>query len=289
MKIIHKREKPYYSVRTGKNPLSHGLDLNSVITLFKSLYLSLELEGYFQENLGFYCVDTGFNHGLLGDDIEAIILIELRKRNMTPISQMINSYSEDDLFDIIEFLYDNCSKPIDRTYHSYSDCGWHCSTFDRTQGRQEFREKANKILNLYGAGYELSIGGEILTLPESGLEGLFSASLPTATPRNITERIESAQIKFRRSRSSMNDRRDAIRDLADVLEYLRPKLKEVLHKKDEASLFEIANRFGIRHHDEKQQEDYDKPIFYSWIFYYYLATIHASIRLIEKSENSSEK
>lgn len=284
---VSERKKPYYSVRTGKNPLSHGLDLKAILELFQSLYLRFESEGYFQEHLGFYCIDEGFKPGALGYDIDAAILIEVRKRDMTPIGEKIWNYAEDDLFDMIEFLYDHCSKPIDGNYHSYGDCGWHYQTFDRNSGRKEFREKANKILSLYNEGYELSSDGEILTLPDAGLSGLFSAPLPNTDPDNIAARIASAQLKFRRSRSSMDDRRDAIRDLADVLEYLRPKLKDVLLKKDEAALFEIANRFGFRHHDEKQQTDYDKPIFYSWIFYYYLATIHATIRLIEKNKNSA--
>ena len=46
--------------------------------------------------------------------------------------------------------------------------------------------------------------------------------------------------------------------------------------------FEIANNFGIRHHKVGQRTDYDKPIWYSWLFYYYLATIHAAVRLIDK-------
>jgi len=69
------------------------------------------------------------------------------------------------------------------------------------------------------------------------------------------------------------------------LEYLRPQLKEVLTKKDESDLFNIANNFGVRHHNESQKTDYDKPIWYSWMFYYYLATIHASLRLVEKGKN----
>jgi hypothetical protein len=82
----------------------------------------------------------------------------------------------------------------------------------------------------------------------------------------------------------MDERRDAIRDLADVLEYLRPQLKAVLNKKDEAAIFEIANNFGIRHHNQSQRTDYDKPIWYSWIFYFYLATIHAAVRLIDRKD-----
>ena len=82
----------------------------------------------------------------------------------------------------------------------------------------------------------------------------------------------------------MDERRDAVRDLADVLEYLRPQVKAVLQKKDESALFEIANNFSIRHHNAQQQGDYDKAIWYSWMFYFYLATIHAAVRLIERGK-----
>ena len=72
-----------------------------------------------------------------------------------------------------------------------------------------------------------------------------------------------------------------------MLEYLRPQLKSVLTKKDDAALFQIANEFGIRHHNPTQKTDYDPNIWLSWMFYYYLATIHAGTRLVEKAEVNS--
>jgi hypothetical protein len=62
--------------------------------------------------------------------------------------------------------------------------------------------------------------------------------------------------------------------LADVLESLRPKIKTALSSKDESDLFNIANNFEIRHKNSRQQSEYD-PIWLSWMFYFYLATIHA--------------
>jgi hypothetical protein len=56
--------------------------------------------------------------------------------------------------------------------------------------------------------------------------------------------------KFRRCGSTASDRRDAIRDLADILEFLRPQTKAVLTQQDESDLFNIANNFGIRHHPQ---------------------------------------
>jgi len=276
------REKPYYSIRTGKNPLSSGIDLPMFVRLFRSIYGYFDYEGYFQQDLGFECVDSGFISGTLGYNLEEIMLLELRKNNLYPIKAQLDSYTEDDLFDIIEFLYDHCSKPIKRTQHTWNDCGWHCETFEREPGQVEFRERINKILKLYKEGYELSADGEILTLPDSGLEALLEASLPSIDPDNVEARIEAARQKFRRHRSSLDERRDAIRDLADVLEFLRPKIKGVITSKDENDLFNLANSFGIRHHNEKQKVEYDKAIWYSWMFYYYLATIHAVLRLAAK-------
>ncbi|MBN2033525.1 MAG: hypothetical protein JW836_09630 [Deltaproteobacteria bacterium] len=276
------REKPYYSIRTGKNPFSERFDLPMLLELFRTSFAHLEDEGYFQESLGYYCVDAGFVSGTLGHDLDGALLLELRKRNLTPIREKICGYVEDDLFDIIEFLYEHCSKPIKRTYHNFNDCGWHCETFDREPGREEFRAKVNQILALYGSGYELSTDGEILALADTGLEGLLKAPIPSVDPENISARVESARNKFLRYKSSMDERRDAIRDLADVMEYLRPKLKDVMESGDESDLFNLANNFGIRHHNSTQKLNYNKPIWYSWMFYYYLATIHATVRLIER-------
>jgi hypothetical protein len=139
----------------------------------------------------------------------------------------------------------------------------------------------------YREGYELSENGEILESPEQGLEDLVLAKLPPHDPENVEQRVESAVHKFRRSRSSLDEKRDAIRDLADVLEIMKPQITKVISKKDESDLFHIANKFGIRHHNEEQKQDYDKAIWYNWMFYYYLATIHACIRLIKKDESQS--
>ena len=278
------REKPYYSIRTGKNPLSGGVNLDMLLKLFRPIYILFEKEGYFQQDLGFYCTDSGFSPGILGYDLEGTLVLELRKSNLCPIESKLSSYSEEDIFDIIEFLYTHCSKPVSRYHHDWNDCGWHCETFEQAPGQLEYREKINRILKIYEQGYELSSNGEILALPDNGLEALLEASLPSTDPDNIEARIEAARIKFRRHRSTLDERRDAIRDLADVLEFLRPKLKGVLTSRDESDLFNLANNFGIRHHNEQQKVEYDKPIWYSWMFYYYLATIHAVLRLAAKAQ-----
>lgn len=280
------RKRAYYSIRTGKNPDAVKFDLSMLLRLFREIYILLLSKGYFQEAFGYDCVDEGEVRGELGSDIEAQMFRKLRKPGLWPIGDRYTDYSEDDLFDVVEFLYDCVSKPVDGYYHDYADCGMHYSEFDKASGQQEFRQEINELLPGYRDGYEVSEDGEILALADKGLDYLFQAGLPGYDPENVKSRVDVAILKFRRYRSSIEDRRDAVRDLAEVLEFLRPKLKQILASKDESDLFNIANSFGIRHHNERQKTDYDKSIWYSWMFYYYLATIHAALRLIEKQEEA---
>lgn len=181
---------------------------------------------------------------------------------------------------MVEFLFQYVSKPIDGTMHSYDQCGMHWETFNQVLGRKEFREKVNSVLAHYKHRYELSANGEVLHKPEAGFEAIFEADLPTKE-KNVLSRVAAATLQYRRHGSTIDDRRQAVRDLADVLEYLRPKVKTLLNSADERDLFNIANNFGIRHHNEKQRTAYDTSIWLSWMFYFYLATIHVVLRKIE--------
>jgi hypothetical protein len=284
------RNKRYYSVRTGRNPLAKSFDLVAFRNLFKSFYVDMEGKGYFQEAFGYECVDNGSVAGTLGSDLAGVALRKLRKEKLLPVLDHVATYSEDDLFDVIEFLFDHCSQPLEKDgyYHNFNDCGWHYKLFKREPGRQHYRRELNELLALYGGGYELSGDGEILSLPDKGFENFIDTALPALDPENVEKRVAVACLKFRH-RSTLNDRKDAIRDLADVLEYLKPRAQPVLESADESDLFQLANKFGIRHHNSNQKTTYDKAIWYSWMFYYYLATIHAVVRLIEKAEKAGGK
>jgi hypothetical protein len=276
--------RPYYSIRTGKNPQKR-VKLPTLLEMFISVYDEFAQKDYFQEAFGYYCVDNGDVPGRLGSNIDGFLVRKLRKTNLWPIPTKYTSYSEDDLFDIIEFLHDYVSQPTKGYYHSFSNCGYHFSEFDRAVGQAEWRSEINDILRDYGEGYSLSEQGEIVVLGPIGTETLLDAALPQYDPANVEVRVQAAIQQFRRSRSSMEERRDAVRNLGDVLEFLRPKLKEVMTQ-DESELFNILNNFGVRHHNTKQKTDYQQAIFMSWLFYHYLAAIHSAVRLIQERENS---
>lgn len=268
----------YYSQRQGTNPHPKGLPLRDVIDIFVGVYLIFNTDGYFDEAFGFLCVDEGNIQGKVPDP-PLEMLLAIRKKNLWPIHDRAKNYSEDDFFDVIEFLYQHVSKPIDGTMHDYNECGMHWETFNQAQGRQEYREKINELLAHYEHRYELSKEGEVLRKPEAGFEQIFDADIPT-NDNNVTARVDAAVLRYRRHGSTLDDRRQAVRDLADVLEYLRPKVKKMLTREDERDLFNIANNFEIRHHNEKQRTGYDKAIWLSWMFYFYLSTIHVVLRKI---------
>jgi hypothetical protein len=166
------------------------------------------------------------------------------------------------------------------TMHSFAQCGMHWETFNQTDGRQEFRSKINSVLAHYEHRFELSVDGEVLHKPEAGFELIFDADLPT-NDKNVLSRVSAATVGYRRHGSTIDDRRQAVRDLSDVLEYLRPKMKALLTSADEKDLFNIANNFGVRHHNDKQRTAYDTSIWLSWMIYFYLSTIHVVLRKIE--------
>jgi hypothetical protein len=276
------KRRDYYSTRTGKISETPEITLKMLKKLFMVSYDKLDEDGYFQKYFGYYCVDQGDVKGELGIDINSMIFLGIKKDGLWPLRTKFEDYTEDDLFDMIEFMHDHCSKPISGYYHQYSNCGHHYDIFNDNEGQKHYRDTINYILRDFKEGFEISEAGEILELAYNNIAPLFQADIPSSDSENITKKIDLAVLKFRRHKSTLDDRRDALRELADVLEYLRPDIKKVLASKDESDLFNIANNFGIRHHNVDQKVDYDKAIWYSWIFYYYLATIHAALRLIAK-------
>lgn len=126
---------------------------------------------------------------------------------------------------MIELLHDCASKGVDGRHHSYANCGMHYETFNKEVGQNDFRLAMNEILRDYEKGYVLTANGEILAVGPRGLRDLARAPKPPGDPTNVQERVDVAIDKFQRRGSTASDRRDAIRDLADILEFLlhRPR------------------------------------------------------------------
>ena len=170
-----------------------------------------------------------------------------------------------------------------------NETGWNYSDYDSYDdkvGQDEFRNKANIILAEYKTGFEMSEEGMILAKGADGLQHILEAEIIPYDEVNVDRKVRNAITKWRNRHLSLSEKKEAIRELADVFEWLK-KTKElgaVLDEKDESALFELANKFSIRHHDPSQKTNYDPAIWYSWMFHFYLATYHAVIRLLIKKE-----
>ena len=268
------------------NPGNNGLPLADVVETFVKVFKQLEHDGYFQNSFG-----TPYNNYKDAKirDVEIEIELQIHKKNIWPIQNEFEHYSEDDFFDMIEFLHEHISKPVEGT--PYKDAWFdeeetYWRIFDKLQGQTEFRDKINLILSAYENEFELSPDGEVLHKPEDGLVPVVSAKIPSSDSK-IVDKVNSAKLLYQRHKSSLEDRRHAVRDLIDVLEGLRPQIKVVFNTKDENDLFNIANNFGLRHNNEKQKTDYDQATWLGWMFYFYLITIHVVLRKINESEKEN--
>ncbi len=264
----------YYSARK----LGRKLQGDDLAVLVSAIYQDFSEKDYFVEAFGYFCVDADFVPGFAGQKPELFFVRKLRKNNLWPISEKIKSYTEDDIFDVIELLYDVISKPVDGTFHSYNGCGMHWESFDRAVARAEFRQEINDVLADYKDGFELGQLGEIESKGEPGLESLLQTPLPVQTDSDLRERLEEAIHLYRMRRATLVDRHNAVRMLADIFEKIRPRLDAAISNADERDLFNIANNFGIRHFNDKQKSGYDRALWLSWMFYHYVSTLHLVAR-----------
>jgi hypothetical protein len=273
----------YYSSRT--NPARSGLTLEELYWKLHNLYLIFCNKDYFKGKAGiteYNLPDAIKNEAALALSFELFPITEWPKQDIT----------EDYIFDAIEFLYDHVSKPGELVWittnsgYNYEDY----DSYDDQAGQEEFRNKANTFLADYRTGFELTKDGVILALGTDGLQYLLDAEIIPFDEANVDNKVRNAIAKWRNRHLSLSEKKEAIRELADVFEWLKKTkdLGNVLDKKDESMIFDIANNFGIRHHDPKQKTNYDRTIWYSWIFHFYLATYHAVIRMLIKKEKGKK-
>ncbi len=267
----------YYSSRNKPTPLT----LDKLYWKLQNLYLLFRDLDYFKGKAGITKTD-------LPDAIkrEAAIALSFQPFPITKWEE--SQITEDHVFDTLEFLYDNVAKPgewtgmtTDTGYNYYDYNG-----YDDDMGKEEFRQKPNAFLSDYRSGYELTKDGIILAAGTEGLQHIFDAEIVPYDEDNVDSKVRHAILMWRNRHLTLSEKKEAIRELADVFEWLKKTkgLDRVLDKKDESAIFDIANNFAVRHHNPQQKTEYDKNIWYSWMFHFYLATYHASIRLLIKQE-----
>jgi hypothetical protein len=248
-----------------------------------------------QEAFGYDCVDAGEVDGKLGSNPGDHFMRTIRRKGVWPywmpreisfgvVIAPWEEWDEDVLFDVVEVLHDLASEGTDGSYHSYNDCGMHYVEFDKATGQEVFRQEMNTVLRMHEPPYEMNDEGMVIEAGPAEFHSLVTAAVPPGVEPDVLSKLDSATTRFRTRGASLDDRRVAVRDLADVLEALRDDIKESMLSKDERELFHIANGFAIRHQNRQQRRDYDRLTWLRWAFYVYLATIHAVLRVRERVE-----
>ena len=272
----------YYSSRTKPG----NLTLEGLYWKLQNLYLLFRDKDFFKGKTGI--TENDLPHGI---KYKAAVALNFQPFPITQWSP--ENITEDQIFDALEFLYDHVSAPGELVSKT-TDSGFNYydyDSYDEKVGQEEFRNNANAFLTDYKTGFELTKNGTVWARGTGGLQHILDAEIVPYGEKNVDSKVRNAIAKWRNRHLSLAEKKEAIRELADVFEWLTKtkNLGTVLDKKDESAIFDLANNFGIRHHDPKQKTNYDAAIWYSWIFHFYLATYHAVIRLLIKKEKDTKR
>ena len=110
--------------------------------------------------------------------------------------------------------------------------------------------------------------------------------MTTRTDPTTRDEVRHAISLFRSRGATREDKRLACFELGRVLEARRRLLQANVFSGDEDDLFQIANRFDVRHASERQKADYN-PLFLDWVFWWFLATIELTDRLLSEQSGKS--
>lgn len=248
-----------------------------------ALVVDLQSVGYLGKVALEPCVDDGYA-GPVDPILEAVIAGRLGMALLWPLHP--KGWDDDSFYGLVEVIHDLIARPRARSYHSHNQCGWHYSAFAPAPGRALYRWRVNRLLERHGVPLRLADDGEdigrLVEVVDEARAELLQRAL--ASPP-VEESVAHAVSLFRVRDATVDHKRSACAVLARILESRRSLIDEQLLRKDEGALFAIANGFDIRHSRADQHTDYD-PMFLDWIFWWYLATVELTNRLLERNAPS---
>ncbi|MBO3283524.1 hypothetical protein MKY98_05875 [Paenibacillus sp. FSL M8-0228] len=265
-------ERRYYSQRQG---FIKPLVLKDLKLAFQSVYNDFKKRYYFIEFLGTrsYRYD-----GIIGNSFEAFCMRKINRNIKHPDLAM--TYEEEDLFNVIELLHEYITYPFVNKNEDYFSISEEASPIPEKKeiAQKEFREEINIFLKQYSSGWELSNDGYIRNTLEESFVNLVDNTEIYGDESNVDLKIRRAKELYLKHGSNKEDKKAAVREIGDALEFIRTDLKEKVGK-NEIDLFNILNNFGIRHNNVSQKNDYDYDIYLPWMFYIFLSTYDAYVKL----------
>ncbi|MDG4833021.1 hypothetical protein O7627_27490 [Solwaraspora sp. WMMD1047] len=274
--------RPYWPERVAAQSAAHQLepDLHAAKRRFVQLINQFSRDGYLERVFPRECVDGPFDVAV---DESARLQEHLGVPNLWPLRPA--EWDDDIFYGLVEVFHDLVARPRNRHYHSWNQCGWHYSSYAIAPARALYRRRVNKLLEVAALELRLAEEGEdtgrLVHLIDDERRALVEQVLRSPDPK-AGDQVEHAIALFRGRTSTLQEKRSAVVALAHVLESRRALLKTELLRGDEGALFHIANGFAIRHESESQKADYD-PVFLDWVFWWYLATIELSDRLLARA------
>lgn len=279
---------PYWSNRHALSRERKRLDFSDTARSVRDLITEFEASGYLAQAFGQECVDSGEETGTLGSAPVVELHRQLGRDKLWPIEAYWRNYKLDDLCDVTEFIHDHVSRPMRRFYHSYSNCGFHYSSFRREIAQRLYRSRVNEIFAQSLINLTLNENGRFEEVSADELEPLIDRVRTDSTSgAGQHDALLHAVEQFRRRGASETEKRQAIVTLAGILEARRQIIKDHLLTKDEGALFAIANQFNLRHQRADQKTDYDPELYFQWLFYWYVATIRLVDRILARQAASS--
>ena len=186
----------------------------------------------------------------------------------------------DVIFDTLELLYaEVVSKPI---VVKIEDNGDKVYAFNKVDGQVSLRESVNPDLALFDLPMELLEDGHVVARAPGELGSLLDDPIPADVPAPLRDPLKGAIAEFRARGASDYDKRSALKHLADVLEPLKEQIDESLLSADTSAIFQIANKFWLRHNNRGQMRGYDSEVWLDWIFYVYVATARALLATYDR-------
>lgn len=207
---------------------------------------------------------------------EIFFLNHLHSTSIYPIYEHYESYSEVELFTVIEVLYDKIA------IYNNQEGGLKTETV-----KKEFAVQINNILQFYDEGYFLEHNsGTITKGTDDSLKMMLTEDLKETLNEDVMTKMRTAIKLYYRFDSNLEEKKKAINILADILEAFRSELKDILNEKfgvnkndHDKLIFDIVNNFNIRHNKSNQKTNYEHEIWYDWMMQYYSSVIIAYFKL----------
>jgi len=274
VRLEEQRPPVYYAEREGfLDAASKAGDGVMFSAAFVELIVEMQDRGYFPRALPRWCPDDEIDWSAVTRKIRSATRLDVE---WPPSTWAGPTLEEATVLTLIEYFHDQAQRPrVVTRVHEFDNCGPHYGRHNGESGGVVYRWRMNALLASYRVGFRLGATGD-----EKGrLIRRFNSPIDELADRQIAARqttpndeVAHAIREFRKRDAGLAEKRSSIRALSHALEPRRKRIGILLTKGDESDLFQIVNRFGIRHNNDSQHTDYGDE-FLDWVFWMHLATI----------------